>query len=535
LKWNLPNFSEVLGLSIMAKIIHINEPKSLYELAWVYAPGGMFAFDANTGIIVDVNPAAEAMMGYSRAELIGMHQSKLHPEAERDLSKTEFRKAAEHPSLHPGFHLLRKDGHCLPITGWSSKTLVLGGRPVVIVICRDNSELTDRELQLTAQNWALSAYSLTALALGKVHPTEKLLLQAVCDAITHNSVYRLAWIGVVKDSPEKPILVLAKGGEGQGYLDGLELSWSADVPEGQGPTGVCIRRGEVQIMKDSETEATFLLWRKRAKKFGIRSSVSMPIQINGYGKGALVVCAAKPNAFEPLAIVVLQHLANQIEQGVHAVVQEIRLLAEHESILKIQEQLTEALSAMVAPIILAMEMRDPYTTGHQTRVAEIAVAISREMGWPEMQVQGLRVAAQVHDLGKLSIPAEILTKPGQLTTGEWALIHEHPTTGYTILKDIPFAWPVAEIVRQHHERLDGSGYPQGLKADEILPEAKILAVADMVEAMTSFRPYRMPIKQSAVLQQIEKDAGKLLDTEVVRVCASLIRKKRLVLHSLIPM
>jgi len=512
----------------------INDPKSLYELAWTYAPGGMFAFDANTGIIVDVNPAAEAMMGYSRADLIGMHQSMLHPEAERDLSKTAFREAAEHPSLHPGFHLLRKDGHYLPVTGWSSKTLMLGGRPVVIVICRDNTELTDRESQLTAQNWALSAYSITALALGKGHPTEKLLLQAVCDAITHNSIYKLAWIGVVKDSPEKPIQILSKGGEGQGYLDRLELSWSADVPEGLGPTGVCIRRGELQVMKDSETDAAFLPWRKRAKKFGIRSSVSLPIQINGYGKGALVVCAAKPNAFEPAAIEVLQHLAKQIEAGVHAIVQEIRLLAEQESILKMQEQLSEALSAMVAPIILAMEMRDPYTAGHQTRVAEIAAAIAREMGWPETKVQGLRVAAQVHDLGKLSIPAEILTKPGKLTTGEWTLIHEHPTTGYTILKDIPFAWPVAEIVHQHHERLDGSGYPRGLKADEMLPEAKVLAVADIVEAMASFRPYRMPIKQSLVLQQIEKDAGTLLDPEVVRICASLIRKKRLVLHGIGP-
>ena len=180
---------------------------------------------------------------------------------------------------------------------------------------------------------------------------------------------------------------------------------------------------------------------------------------------------------------------------------------------------------MVAPIVLAMEMRDPYTAGHQSRVAEIAVAIGKEMGWPEGRLQGLRVAAQVHDIGKISIPAEILTKPGKLNEGERAMINGHSETGYTILKDIPFAWPIAEIVRQHHEKLDGSGYPRGLKADEILPEAKILTVADIVEAMASYRPYRPGIKLKIVLEQIEKDAGTLLDTEVVRICLNLFRKK----------
>jgi HD-GYP domain-containing protein (c-di-GMP phosphodiesterase class II) len=151
------------------------------------------------------------------------------------------------------------------------------------------------------------------------------------------------------------------------------------------------------------------------------------------------------------------------------------------------------------------------------------------MGWPEEQLHGLYVAAQVHDIGKISIPAEILTKPTKLTAGEWGLIHEHPETGYIILKDIPFPWPIAEIVRQHHERLDGSGYPLGLKGDAILPEAKVMAVADMVEAMASHRPYRPAIKLHVVLQQLEKEAGRLLDVEAVRACATLFRQKRLVL------
>jgi HD-GYP domain-containing protein (c-di-GMP phosphodiesterase class II) len=135
----------------------------------------------------------------------------------------------------------------------------------------------------------------------------------------------------------------------------------------------------------------------------------------------------------------------------------------------------------------------------------------------------------VHDIGKISIPAELLTKPTKLSHAEWELIQAHPETGYTILKDIPFVWPIAEIVRQHHERLDGSGYPFGLKGDQILPEAKVMAVADVVEAMSAFRPYREAIDMKIVLKEIESQAGTKLDAEAVRVCVMLFKNKKFVL------
>ena len=245
-----------------------------------------------------------------------------------------------------------------------------------------------------------------------------------------------------------------------------------------------------------------------------------------------MVYSTQPNAFEAASIDVFEHLSREIVHCLHALDLEKALNAGKIALANTQRQLTEALSAMVAPMVAAMEMRDPYTAGHESRVAEIAVAIGKEMGWSEDRLQGLRVAALVHDVGKISIPAEILTKPTRLTSGEWALIREHPETSYKILKDIPFAWPIAEIVRQHHEKLDGSGYPQGLKGDAILPEAKVLAVADIVEAMTAHRPYRPGIKLDVVLKQIERDAGSLLDAEVVRISALLFRKKRIVLPGL---
>jgi len=506
----------------------INEPQTLYELSWAYAPVTMFAIDTGTGFIVDVNPAAEVLMGYSRGELIGMHQTMLHPEAERDASKGEFRKAAEKPSPHTGFHLLRKDGSSLPVMAWSSKSISLEGRPVVIVVCRDISDLEDQEHRLATKRWALSAYAAVAMALWQKH-TPQGILETICECITREAAYALAWVGIAEDGPGKPVRIAAASGSAQGYLNGLHLSWSEDEEWGHGPTGVCMRTRELQMVEDTERSESYKPWVEQSRRFGIRSFVAVPLATNGSWRGVLVVAANAPGAFAPIAVDVFRHLAEQVGFGVHAIEQEQILQAERERLAKAERQLTEALSAMVAPIVLAMEMRDPYTVGHQSRVAEIAVAIATEMGWSPNRIQGLRVAALVHDIGKISIPAEILTKPGELNAAERAMIENHPAIGYTILKDIPFPWPVAEIVHQHHEKLDGTGYPRRLKADAILPEAKVLAVADIVEAMASYRPYRAGIKLEIVLEEIEKESGTLLDPEVVRICVSLFRDKNFML------
>jgi HD-GYP domain-containing protein (c-di-GMP phosphodiesterase class II) len=311
----------------------------------------------------------------------------------------------------------------------------------------------------------------------------------------------------------------------------MHLSWAEDEQTGKAAMGACIRTGKMQNVFDSETCETYAPWRERARQYGIRSVVCIPLQVENGWRGVLNIYAAHPKAFEAPAIEVFQHLAEQIVHAVHALDQKLALDAGQIVLADTRRQLTDALSAMVKPMVVAMEMRDPYTAGHESRVADIAVAIGKELGWPEERLHGLYVAGQVHDIGKISIPAEILTKPTKLTAGEWALIREHTETGYTILKNIPFAWPIAEIVRQHHERLDGSGYPLGLKGDAILPEAKVLAVADMVEGMASHRPYRPAIKLNIVLKQLEKEAGSLLDVEAVKACATLFREKRLVLPS----
>src|SRR5208337_1465438 len=175
----------------------------------------------------------------------------------------------------------------------------------------------------------------------------------------------------------------------------------------------------------------------------------------------------------------------------------------------------------VGALASTVEQRDPYTAGHQNRVGDLACAIGREMGLPEDRVEVLRLAAFVHDIGKVGVPAELLAKPGKLTATEMSLIKVHCQVGFEILNTIDFPWPLAEMVFQHHERVNGSGYPLGLKGQMIRLEARILAVADVVEAMSSHRPYRPALKLSATLEEISKNRGVLYDGEVVDACLRL--------------
>jgi len=212
----------------------------------------------------------------------------------------------------------------------------------------------------------------------------------------------------------------------------------------------------------------------------------------------------------------LNRLRNSLEE----------LVAERSSkLIESEKRLKSSLLDSISAIASMVEMRDPYTAGHQHRVAQIAVAIGRELLLPENQIEGIHLASVVHDVGKIRVPAEILSKPGQLTVNEFNLIKEHPQTGYDILKAIDFPWPIAEIDLQHHERLDGSGYPRGLKNTEILLEAQIIAVADVVESMMSHRPYRAGLGIDAALAEILRKRGSCFNADVVDACIRLFHEQ----------
>lgn len=189
---------------------------------------------------------------------------------------------------------------------------------------------------------------------------------------------------------------------------------------------------------------------------------------------------------------------------------------------KSEKRYRELFEGMLISLGKLTEIRDPYTSGHQQRVADLSMAIAQRMGLDPDRIEGIHAAGILHDIGKLTIPAEILTKPAKLSELEYSLIKIHPQTGYDILKGIEFPWPLPEMVLQHHERLDGSGYPQGLTGENILLEARVLAVADVVEAMSSFRPYRAALGMDEALAEIRQGSGTLYDERVVAACIEVI-------------
>ena len=172
----------------------------------------------------------------------------------------------------------------------------------------------------------------------------------------------------------------------------------------------------------------------------------------------------------------------------------------------------------------ALEKKDPYTAGHQKKVVRLAVAIAEELQLSKGQIEGITVASNLHDIGKINVPSEIWSKPGKLSDLEFAMIKTHCQAGFEIVKEIEFPWPVAEVLLQHHERMDGSGYPRGLTGDQLLLEARIMAVADVVEAMASHRPYRPALGIDTALEEISKNRGILYDPDVVDACLRVFRK-----------
>jgi PAS domain S-box-containing protein/putative nucleotidyltransferase with HDIG domain len=213
--------------------------------------------------------------------------------------------------------------------------------------------------------------------------------------------------------------------------------------------------------------------------------------------------------------------------GTVVVIRDITKKLEAESkTLESLEKLRTAMGGIIQAMAYTVEKRDPYTAGHQRRVADLARAIATEMKLPADQVDGIRMAGVVHDVGKIAIPSEILSKPGALTDIEYNLVKKHPEVGYDILKNIDFPWPIADVVIQHHERINGSGYPKGLTGDKMLLEAKILAIADVMEAMASHRPYRAAVGIDKAMEELASQKGILYDTQIADLCLDLFSKKK---------
>ncbi len=273
-----------------------------------------------------------------------------------------------------------------------------------------------------------------------------------------------------------------------------------------------IGTGIDRYLTEEEREEILELYRERLSEKPIKKRLEMALK---HRNGRTVVVELEVNLVSydgsPAEIVIMHDITARKEMETFQV--------------QALDKIRAAFGATIRILNKLVEAKDPYTGGHQKRVADLARAIATEMKLSPEQVDGLRLAAEIHDIGKIIVPSEILSKPGLISESEWGLVKNHVNIGYELLRDIEFPWPVAEIIYQHHERLNGSGYPRGLKGEQIVIEARILAVADVVEAMSSHRPYREAHSIEDTMAEIEKNKGILYDEKVVEVCLELFRKK----------
>jgi len=481
----------------------------------------VFIHDIN-GRILQVNRTARDRLGYSKEELLKM--------SVEDINTVEFAELMHERTktiLQQGHGVFESahicsDGTVIPVEV-SARTIQYSDNSAIISVARDISERKRAEQLLESTNRALRILSAVDEAVVRAD-NEYRLLQRICQIIVDEGGYRMAWIGYAEKDEGKTIRPMAYAGHEEGYLQGIHISW-ADNESGFGPTGTAIRTGKPCFVHDILHDPKFALWRQRAYKRGYASSIALPLKSNGEVFGALNIYAGVPTTFGSNEVHLLEEMAGDIAYGIASLRTSIAHRRQQQALEENQIALKASLTGTVSAAAKLIEARDPYTAGHQMRVAKLSVAIARELGWPQGRIEGLQLGAMIHDIGKIKIPADILSKPGRLTQIEYELIKSHPGTGYDILKNIAFPWPVAGIVHQHHERIDGSGYPQGLTGNKIIEEAKIVAVADVVEAMASHRPYRAAMGITAAITEIEAGKGTRYDPEIADACLHIIKEK----------
>ncbi len=475
------------------------------------------------------NPAAERIFGYAAEEALGRELHPLiTPAAAQGAFMEGFRhflESGEGPVIGKVVEVsaIRKGGEEFPVELSVSATR-LKEQWHAIAIVRDITARKNAEANIEHANRALATLSEVNRSLVRADSEDE-LLQSICQAIVRQRGYRLAWVGYVQHDENRSIRIMARAGHDEGYLDTIQATW-AETGRGMGPSGRAVRSGMTQLCKDIANDPYYLPWCDKARQHGYAASIALPLlNRDGTVFGILNVYAGEVDAFTVHEIGLLEEMAGDMAFGVRTLhirhERDLALEQNQRQLVQLQDSLEDTVRAMASIV----EMRDPYTAGHQTRVADLAMMIAMQMRLPDDQVRAIHLAGIVHDLGKIQIPAEILSKPGRITDIEFSLIKIHPQAGYDILKGIDFPWPIAQIVLQHHERFDGSGYPQGLMGGDILTEALVLSVADVVEAISAHRPYRPGLGIEVAMEEITRNRGIFYEPRAVDACVALFREQ----------
>lgn len=462
------------------------------------------------GCFKHVNQAFATLTGYTADELVSRPFLDFVLPEDRQKTMDEMKlQVAVRPSLHFENRYVCKNGRVLLLswTAYFDKT-----DNVTYATARDIS--AQRELE--EKNRRISDILRCVRHINEhllVAREESELYQFVCNTLSGVDRIVGAWIGL--KASESMIQPVASAGFDITLLQALQ-DGQGQGAEPWAPTRRALHERQPVMASNAEAHGASPALHEAATRLAVETVVSVPIQVEDDVIGAMVIWSAHPVSASDESLRFFVEVAGDIAVGVRS----LRLSRQLATTL---ESLHDALMATVEAIAKLVETRDPYTAGHEHRVAELASAIGLRMGLPAQSIEGLRVIGHLHDLGKISIPAEILSKPTRLSAIEMELVQSHPEVGYEILKGLEFPWPVAQAVLQHHERLDGSGYPNQLQGDAISLEARIIAVADTVEAMSTHRPYRPARGLAAALAEITSHRGQLYDPAVVDACVAVLK------------
>jgi PAS domain S-box-containing protein/putative nucleotidyltransferase with HDIG domain len=388
-------------------------------------------------------------------------------------------------------------------------------------IIRDITERKIADELLHKLNRALKVVRECDQILVRATEETKLLLD-ICQIIVNIGGYKFAWVGFVSQDKDKTIRPVAYSGYEHGYLDLVKIDASSKE---RNPVSQAVTSGKPAIIKNLATSSARTPWQEEAVKRGYAAVIALPLREDSRIFGSLNIYSGEPDVFDAEEVKLLNELADDLAYGIIALHTRAQGKKAADELQRSYRKLRKIFEQTVNALASAVGKRDPYTTDHQRRVTLLACAIAKEMGLSSEEINGVRLAGMLHDIGKLAVPSEILSKPTRLSDAEFTIIKTHPRVASDILKAIEFPWPIADIVLQHHERADGSGYPQSLSEKNILLGARILAVADVVEAISSHRPYRPAYSLEYTLEEISKNKGVIYDAEVVDICLRLFRDK----------
>jgi HD-GYP domain-containing protein (c-di-GMP phosphodiesterase class II) len=460
------------------------------------------------GVIIDSNRAAQELLNFSATNIKGQipFDSRWNP--------------------------VREDGSSFPLNEQPGLETLKTGKPLCDVIV--GIDTTNR-----ARKWlSINTYpifhddqlrgevcSLTDITIRRqeqqvlrlVNEMNKLVMQAdneddfldqVSNLLVEVGGYALVAfvLGAEEDGPEMIAVHMAGTTD---YVHEETFAHMGPRAVGQGPVASAFRTRVTQVANDLSTHAFFeTAWRQRAAQFGIASVIAIPIML-GRRKTVLTIYGKRPHVFDELTVSGLESIAREAEFGANHV--------------RAVKQLEEALDGTLAAISRIIETKDSFTAGHHLHVGVLAAAIAVDMGFDEKTVKLIHQSGEVHDVGRIEVPSEILSFPGRLTPEQFEIVKRHSVVGSDVLAQASLPWPLAEIAAQHHERLDGSGYPLGLRGEQIIMPARIIAVADVVEAMTQPRPYRSALGVEAALEEITSGSGTRYDAQVVSSCVAVFK------------